>query len=232
MTPTWREALSKKTVEEWLSPISQGIPERVKRILGGLQPPTYEELESLPAVNSTDAGVYARLVKARYELQMASDRYLYVGSASRYGRGLNGRVAEHVEKRRRHRASRLQRDIKKKDLDGPGRFVTLMTMKMNSPDQEDVLAVRRTVTLAEAILTLWLGALQSPSPHLQNLCGWDPQIMDCTPWSSHNPLTMDVVEPTTGSLSAAHGVSDTEMVSMRELGLVSDTEYANLASAR
>lgn len=194
MTPTWREALSKKPAEKWLSLISHGIPEGVKRILGGLQPPTYKELNSLPLVDSIDAGVYARLVKSRYELQMG-DRYLYVGSASRYGRGLNGRVSEHIEKRKRHLESRLQRDIRRKDLEGPGRFVTLMTMKMNSPDKEDVLDVRRTVTLAEAILTVWLGALQSPSPHFQNLRQWDPQILDYTGWSSHNPLTKDVVEP-------------------------------------
>jgi hypothetical protein len=195
MTPTWREALSKKSAEEWLSPISQGIPEGVKRILGGLQSPTDEELENLPSVDSTDAGVYARLVKSRYKLQIASDRYLYVSSASRYGSGLNGRVSGHIEKRRRHLESRLQQDIRTKDLEGPGRLVTLMTMKMNSPEKENVLDVRRTVTLAEAILTVWLGALQSPSPHLQNLRQWNPQILDYTAWSSHNPLAKDVVEP-------------------------------------
>lgn len=139
--------------------------------------------------------MYARLVKSRYELQIAIDRYLYVGSASRYGSGLNGRVSEQVGKRRRHPESRLQRDIKAKDLKAPGRFVTLMIMKMNSPKREDVLDVRRTVTLAEAILTVWLGALQSPSPHLQSLCQWDSRILDYTAWSSHNPLTKDVVGP-------------------------------------
>ena len=93
MTLTWREALSKQSAEEWLLTISQGIPEGFERILGGLQPPTHEEIESLPSSDSADAGVYARLVKSRHELQIAIDRYLYVGSASRYGSGLNGRVS-------------------------------------------------------------------------------------------------------------------------------------------
>jgi hypothetical protein len=44
-----------------------------------------------------------------------------------------------------------------------------MTMKMKSPENEDVVDVRRMVTLAEAILTVWLGVLQSPSSHLQKL---------------------------------------------------------------
>jgi len=195
MTPTWEKALSTKSAEEWLSPISQGIPEGVKKILGGLRPPTYVELENLPSVHSTDAGVYARLVTSRYELQMASDRYLYVGSASRYGKGLNWRVSEHIGKEKSHHVLRLQRNIKTKGLKGPGRFVTLMTMKMNSSEKEDVLDVRRTVILAEAILTVWLGALQSPSPRLQNLHQWHPQTLDYTAWSSHNPLTIDFSEP-------------------------------------
>jgi len=45
-------------------------------------------------------------------------------------------------------------------------FVTLMVMKMESSDKEAVLDVRRTVTLAEATLTVWLGALQSPTHDL------------------------------------------------------------------
>jgi hypothetical protein len=98
MTPTWREALSKKPAEDWFTPISNGIPECVERILGGLQPPTYEQLESLPAVDSVDAGVYAMLVKSRHVLQI-TDRDLYVGSASRYKGGLNLRVSEHVERK-------------------------------------------------------------------------------------------------------------------------------------
>ena len=195
MTPTWRDALSEKSSERWLSTISEGIPEDVKRILGSLQPPTYDELERLSSVDSIDAGVYARLITSRYELQTANDRYLYIGSASKYGSGLNGRVSVHIEKRSRHDETRIRRKIRTKDLKAPGRFVTLMTMKMNSPENEDVLDVRRTVTLAEAILTVWLGALQSPCFHIQNLCPWDPQTPDYTAWSSHNPLTVDVVKP-------------------------------------
>ncbi|KAF2192906.1 hypothetical protein K469DRAFT_693007 [Zopfia rhizophila CBS 207.26] len=195
MTQTWREALQGKSAEEWLSSISAGIPEDVKRVLGGLRPPTWEELESLSLIDTNDAGVYARLVKSRYEFQMVSDRYLYVGSASRYGGGLNVRIAEHTMKTRRSDESRLQRDIRTKDLKGTDRFVTLMVMKMDSPKKEVVLDVRRTVTLAEAILTAWLSALQSPSHDLQSLCPWDPQTLEYTGWSSHNPLIKNVAEP-------------------------------------
>jgi hypothetical protein len=53
--------------------------------------------------------VYARLITSRYELQTANDRYLYVGSASKYGSGLNGRVSKHIEKRSCHDKTRLHR---------------------------------------------------------------------------------------------------------------------------
>lgn len=125
-----------------------GIPEDVKKALGGLRPPTWDELESLPLVDTNDAGVYARLVTSRHQFQMVTDRYLYVGSASKYGHGLNGRIAQHTRKTKRKHESRLQYDIRTKGLKGAGRFVTLMVMKMDSPEKEVVLNVRRTVTLA------------------------------------------------------------------------------------
>ncbi|KAI4173617.1 MAG: hypothetical protein LQ343_002792 [Gyalolechia ehrenbergii] len=195
MTEKWRKALQRKPTEEWLSTFSAGIPGNVKRLLGGLRPPTWGELEALPSTYTDDAGVYARLVSSRYEIQTGSDRYLYIGSASRYGGGLNIRISEHTVWRNRSNESRLQRDIRKKGLKGNDRFVTLMVMKMDSPKKENVLDVRLTVTLAEAILTMWLGALQPSSLQLQNLCPWDPQTLEYTGWSSHNPLTVDAVEP-------------------------------------
>ena len=81
------------------------------------------------------------------------------------------------------------------DLKAPGSFVTLMTMKVNSAEEKHVLDMRRTVALAEAILTIWLGALPLPSPRLQELCPWDPQTPDYRAWSSQNPLTVDIVLP-------------------------------------
>jgi hypothetical protein len=71
--------------------------------------------------------------------------------------------------------------------------------------------VRRTVTLAESNSTIWLGALQSPCSHLQSLRPWRPYTVDYTPWSSHNPLTLDVVEPT-------RGISDAETTDAEVLG--------------
>jgi hypothetical protein len=207
MTPTWREALQEKPAEEWLSSISLGIPEDVKKALGGLRPPTWDELNKLSLIDTNDAGVYARLVTSRHQLPTTEDRYLYVGSASRYGSGLSGRMAEHTRKVYKLKdETRLQFDIRRKKLKGNGRFITLMVMKMDSPKNEDVLNVRRTVTLAEAILTVWLSALQSPSQDLQSACPWDMQTLQYTGWASHNPLMKDVVLPVYRKTDPAQGV--------------------------
>lgn len=199
MTQAWREALQKKRVDEWLSSISLGIPEGVKKALGGLRPPTWDELENFPLIDTNDAGVYARLVTSRHKVQMVSDRYLYVGSASKYGGGLNSRIAQHTERIRHKGESRLQREIRSKSLEGKGRFITLMTMKMDSSEYEVVLDVRRTVTLAEAILSVWLSALQTPAHDLQCACPWDKDLLQYTGWASHNPLLLDIVLPTSSN---------------------------------
>jgi hypothetical protein len=86
-----------------------------------------------------------------------------------------------------------------------------MTMKTNTLEPEDILNMRRTVTLAEAILTICLGALHSPCSHLQSQRPCRPYTLDCTPWSSHNRLTLDVVEPT-------RRISDAETTDAEVLG--------------
>ena len=192
MTPNWRSALSRKPPQEWLSSIERAIPKDVRDILSGLEPPRFRSIGTLPLINTNDAGVYARLVTASYKFQPPGERYLYIGSATSYGGGLNQRISQHVEKGGRHGVPRLRDDIQQKKLKAPGHFVTLMTMKMIEPRRENILEVRRTVVLAEAILTVWLGALQSPSWDLEELCAWDPATLDYTAWSSHNPLVIDI----------------------------------------
>jgi len=80
------------SAERWLNPISKEVLENMKKILGGLRPLTLTKVKHLSPVNSMDAGAYARLVTSRYPVQAASDQYLHVGSASKYGCGLQGRV--------------------------------------------------------------------------------------------------------------------------------------------
>jgi hypothetical protein len=66
-----------------------------------------------------------------------------LGSARKYGGGLNVRIAEHTMKTRRSDESRLQRNTRTKDLKGTDRFIMLKVMKMDSPKKEIVFDVRR-----------------------------------------------------------------------------------------
>jgi hypothetical protein len=83
-----------------------------------------------------------------------------------------------------------------------------MTVKANSADDFDVLYITRLVTLAEAILIVWLGAFLPQAPYrklrevwpkklaiFNKLCPWDVSEFMYTGASSHNPLEFDVVAP-------------------------------------
>ncbi|SMY29613.1 unnamed protein product [Zymoseptoria tritici ST99CH_1A5] len=206
-TPAWTRIIATRTKDEWLSQISDGIGSEVRTLLAGTQCPTFQELNALPLLMSTDAGVYARLVESRYEVQFAIDRMVYVGSASKYNAGLAGRIAEHASKlknkpgRKRKTIPRLQITIEARKLRWPGNFATLMVLSFPSSKPQDVYNVRATVVIAEAMLTIWLGALQdpppnvNPSPRLFDAFPWNLAERDYTPWSSHNPLLVDFTLP-------------------------------------
>ena len=198
MTDLWIQALSTKPDHVWLSSITAGIPDEVKQILGGLRPPSYHDLENLPSPNTRDAGVYAKLARSRHGVRLPDEQYVYVGSASSFGGGLQSRVYGHMHDRKSRLSRRFKTKIKKKDLTGPGHFATLMMMEMEMErsDAKALLDVRRTVTLAEAILTIWLGALQNPAEDLEKLCPWTYKLLDYTGWCSHNTLTKDILDPT------------------------------------
>ncbi|KAF3937721.1 hypothetical protein ABW19_dt0202778 [Dactylella cylindrospora] len=191
-TVTWKAALKREREEALIQAISAGIPEQVKQILGDLKPPDFTTLLSLPRVDTTRAGVYARLMHTTYKLQMPRDRYIYVGSSARPGSGLNGRVADHTSGY--HTVRRLKRDIKKNQLKRPGHFITLMSIGRNTSPMRYFMSHRRLSVLAEAILSVWLGAIQDPSRSLRDLCAWDVESLGYRPWCSHNPLILDIID--------------------------------------
>jgi hypothetical protein len=195
MTVKWKKAIAEISTEELLSTISQSILPEVKHLLGGVQPPTFAQIRALPSTTTNQAGVYARLVESRFEHQGPGDRLLYIGSASKRFGGLQYRILQHQAGFKiRGRESRLDRDIKERDLEEPGEFRTLLVMDMNSADLSNVETVRRTVVVAEAILTVWLGALQGCSADLRRASPWLPETLDYSPWSSHNPLRFNIVK--------------------------------------
>ena len=192
MTSKWQDHILSKPLEEWAILISRGIPDRVKSALGGLTAPTYKELMDMPDMCTTDAGVYARLMHTTLNLGN-QDRFVYVGSASRFGGGLNARIMQHVSERRQ---TRLQELVKRKGLRQSRNFITLMTVEIAT--SKHVLEIRRRVVLAEAVMTVWLGALNTSrleSHSLRLMYPWDPVLLDYVGASTHNPLEYDVMEP-------------------------------------
>jgi hypothetical protein len=192
-TPAFTRILARKTRESWLHCISERIPVEVKALLVGQKCPTFEGLRAMPPVDSTDAGVYARLVESRYEFKMKVDRLVYVGSASRFNAGLTGRMKGHLSSRSAD--SRLQHDIERRDLCCPGDFITLMQMPFTGPSPQDIFEIRAIVTVAEAVLTVWLGALRNPSALLRDAFPWSHDEKNYTPWSSYNPIEKDFLVP-------------------------------------
>ena len=195
MTSKRRDYISSKPLEEWAFIISNGIPDRVKIVLGGLTAPTYEELLVLPAVCTKDAGVYAELGHKNSDSGPVKCG-IYVGSASKFGLGLFHRISDHAYLMRHGSKTKRYKPAKRNNIGKSREFVTLMTAKFAT--SKDVLEVRRKVVLAEAVLTIWLGALnlsRGENCRLGWLSPWSNHRLDYTGQSSHNPLTIDVVEP-------------------------------------
>ena len=163
--PRWKEVLAERSTDQWLSSINDTIPDLVKRLLGGLRPPTCDELQNLPLiVHSGDAGVFAAIFRNPSNLEEDNRRTLHVFSASDYQGFLKMRGA----------------------YKGPFPFgymsltedklecvVTLVITKIiKCPTQEDKLHLQRTMEVAKVMLALWLGI----EGHSVN--GWDVATMD------------------------------------------------------
>jgi hypothetical protein len=201
MTDTWKKVLSPKQVETWLPIIAKGIPTQVKQLLASHEPPTVAKLEVLPWIETQNAGVYGWLLKPRTKLYLNKHCHLYVGSGSK--RGIEGRREDHLSESPYKHNPRLRQLIKDKKLKREGQFITLMIVERSSAEMEDTIGVRYLVTLAEAILTAWLGSLRKRPTYVgdsNHLCPWGIDEVSYSGCSSHNPLTMDINVPGSSSL--------------------------------
>lgn len=193
MTETWRDTLSRETPESWLSDIARGIPTEVKKLLASHEPPTVEKLEQLSWIDTKDVGVYAWLLKPRAKLHLNSHCFLYVGSGTGVGHGLQSRKEAHLSEHRHN--PRLLRIIKQRKLQKDGCFITLMMTEMKGVEREDLIRMRCLVTLAESMLTMWLAALGEEHLYKGNfdsLCPWGVSQVSYSGCTSHNPLTKDI----------------------------------------
>ncbi|KAK3353699.1 hypothetical protein B0T25DRAFT_568888 [Lasiosphaeria hispida] len=201
MTRQWEDVLAAKSVQDWALALLPLVPIRVKHVLAAPRAPTAMDWGNLAWQDTTSMGVYAWILKPRYVHPLRLENFVYIGSATKYGWGLTGRRLQH---RRGKEGSNflLQSRIKGSGLSRAGPFVTLLSKEAMSPESKDVVEARYLVVFAEAIFTIWLGALTGGNSanseerfHLRSLCPWDVYGTTYNGLCSHNPLTKDISLP-------------------------------------
>jgi len=204
MTETWMRVLSRKMTEAWQSLILKSIPTEVKKLLASHQPPTVAKLEALPWIETNTIGVYGWLLKPRTKPYLNKECQLYVGSASRYGCGLNLRRSQLLSKEKNKYNRWLRHLITRRKLARQGHFITLFNVEMTSSESENIRNVRHVVVLAKALFATWLGIpLETPwnlplrvkskaEDECRRLCPWDIGEVSYSACLPYNPDTGNV----------------------------------------
>ncbi|KAH6839643.1 hypothetical protein B0I37DRAFT_386937 [Chaetomium sp. MPI-CAGE-AT-0009] len=220
-TTQWRATLSAKSIEAWAATIIPLIPTRVKHILAAPNPPTAADWRSLAWQDTSLFGVYAWILKRGGGAGLNPLRvgnYVYIGSATKYAHGLSGRALQHREG---DGGFGLNHRIKQRGLSRTtGHFATLLAMEAASSDIGDITKAQELVVFAEAIFTIWFGALtETESAGVIGRAGKHRRLHSLSPWEhpqqfnyeglcSHNPLALDLKS----GKESAHPPKDTNPV--------------------
>jgi hypothetical protein len=98
LTLEWRRIRDQHSPEDLALAISAITSPVAKEMLNGHEPPTLEQIESLVAVaDSHKPGVYLGLTRPTSGDSHDQKAYAYTGSATRVGRGFDGRVPAHLD---------------------------------------------------------------------------------------------------------------------------------------
>ena len=92
MSATWMEELADKTPREWFEIISCYTVPGIKQLLNEEEALTIELLLAQPWMDTRDAGVYLNILATAEECHTT---HIYVGSGTRYDKGLKARRANH-----------------------------------------------------------------------------------------------------------------------------------------
>ena len=220
-TAQWRAILSAKSTEAWAATILPLIPTQLKHMLAAPSPPTAADWRTLAWQDTSLFGVYAWALKRSRGARLNPlrvENYVYIGSATKYAHGLSGRALQHREGHHRDR-SMLSYRIKQRGLSRTtGHFATLLAMEVASSEIGDITKARELVLFAEAIFTIWFGALTGTESaggtgraenhrHLHSLSPWDhPQQFNYKGLCSHNPLALELKS----GQESAHPPEDTD----------------------
>jgi transposase-like protein len=206
-TARWRAILSAKSTETWAATILPLIPTQVKHMLAAPSPPTAADWRTLAWQDTSLFGIYAWVLKRGRGAglnPLRVENYVYIGSATKYAHGLSGRALQHRKGHYRD-GPMLNSRIKQRGLGRTtGHFATLLTMEAASSEIGDITKARELVVFAEAIFTIWFGALTGTESasmtgraekhhHLHTISPWDhPQQFNYKGLCSHNPLILDL----------------------------------------
>ncbi|KAH6619330.1 hypothetical protein B0J18DRAFT_481739 [Chaetomium sp. MPI-SDFR-AT-0129] len=222
-TTQWRDTLRAQSTEIWATTILSFIPTQVKHMMAAPSPPTAADWRSLAWQDTSSFGVYAWVLKPSSSASLNPIRvenHVYIGSATKYDHGLAGRFLQHRKGKDAESGLRLRDRIKRWGLSRrTGHFATLLVMDPVSPESEDIIKARELVVFAEAILTVWFGALtetggtdrtnQHRRFHSLSPWGrpWDhPQQFKYKGLCTHSPLSLDLVLPGTAQLPKHTGL--------------------------
>ena len=180
----------------WQTMIAETIPQCLVSILASLQTPHLARLESLPRSETTSAGVYAWILKPkRGSFHFDNECYVYIGSATKYDRGLRDRKARFQSRPYRGDES-LIHYINFHRLDRRGKFVTLLEIPFADDSVQEITRVRTLVALAKAVLVIWLGAVDKPSRKaITGLVPWDIETISYLGLVAHNGLSRNIRVP-------------------------------------
>ena len=195
-TKRWDEVLMNHPPSLWQSMILEALPRDVVSILTSVQPPHLARIESLPWSETSAAGVFAWILKpAKASYHFDDECYVYIGSTARHGKGLGGRRAE-LQSRPYRGMDAIIRSIDYHKLDRRGQFVTLFEVPFADDSREEVERIRTLVTLAKAVLVIWLGAVEKRSrTAITGLVPWDIETISYLGIGGHNALYRDIYVP-------------------------------------
>lgn len=98
LTIEWKRILNQYSLDDLANGISAITSPATKDMLNHLEPPSVEQIESLAVVgDSHKPGVYIGLTKPASAQSADQKAYTYTGSATRVGRGFEGRVPSHLD---------------------------------------------------------------------------------------------------------------------------------------
>ena len=196
MTSKWNEVLKTEEPSHWQSMILEQISGELLPILASIQPPHLARFESLSWSDTTSAGVYAWILKPKKgSFHFDNECFVYVGSATKYNKGLRDQKDE-LSVRPYRGDSSVMRYIEFHRLDPRGQFVTLLEVPFADNSNEEIERVRTLVALARAVLVIWLGAvLKESRKAITGIVPWDVESIGYSGLAGPNGLTRNIRAP-------------------------------------